>query len=310
MQPTSRTAVAAVAAEVVEVADGVHAYLQPDGGWCLNNAGFVVGSGAVTVIDTAASEARAHALREAVAAVTPTPVRTVVNTHSHGDHTFGNFVFPEAEVLSHDIGRVEVIEAGLTLQGLWPDADWGEVTLRPPTATFTDRLTLHRGDTRLELLHLGPAHTVNDVVVWLPAERVLFAGDIAMSGVTPFVLMGSVSGSLAVLEELAGLGARTVVCGHGPLAGPEVLEDNARYLRWLQETAAGARRAGLTPLEAAREADLGEFAGLIDAERLLGNLHRAYAEDAGAAPGARLDVVAVFEEMVTFNGGRLPACRI
>ncbi|MFD2472128.1 MBL fold metallo-hydrolase [Amycolatopsis silviterrae] len=291
-----------------EIADGVFAYVQPDGGWCLNNAGVIRSAEDATVIDTAATESRARALRSAIGTVTHVRPRTIVNTHSHGDHTFGNFVFgPDTEIIAHELGRAEAIENGLALQNLWPGVQWGEVVLKPATTTFAERLVLHRDDRRIELLHFGTAHTTNDVVVWLPEERVLFTGDIALSGCTPFVLMGSVSASLAVLERLRELPASTVVCGHGPVAGPEVLDANARYLRWLQGIAADAIAAGHTPLEAAAKTDLGEFAGLLDSERLVANLHRAFAEHRGAEPGVPLDVVGIFGEMVTHHGG-LPVC--
>jgi cyclase len=80
------------------------------------------------------------------------------------------------------------------------------------------------------------------------------------------------------------------------------------YLRWITELADQGMRAGATALDVARDADLGPFSGLLDPERLVGNLHRAYA-DLGAGPlGAPLDVVRVFGEMIQFNGGRLPEC--
>ncbi|MCP2262598.1 cyclase [Streptoalloteichus tenebrarius] len=296
-------------AEMTEVADGVFAYVQPDGGWCLNNAGVLVTPGTTTVIDTAATETRARALRARIAELTPVVPRTVINTHSHGDHTFGNFVFtPDAEVVAHERNRAEVIENDLALRNLWPDVCWGEVVVHPATTTFADRLTLHRDDLRVELFHPGPAHTTNDVVVWVPERRVLFTGDIAMSGCAPFVLMGSVSGSLEVLERLRGLGAETVVCGHGPVGGPEVLDANLRYFEWLRRVAREAVAAGLSPLDAARELDMGEFAGLLDSERIVGNLHRAMAEERGLERGVPLDVVGIFQEIVAFHGG-LPTCR-
>ena len=75
--------------EVPQLAEGVYAYLQPDGGWCLNNAGVVIGAEDTLLIDTAATQARALVLRETVHTLSPRPVGTLVNTHSHGDHTFG-----------------------------------------------------------------------------------------------------------------------------------------------------------------------------------------------------------------------------
>ncbi|MFJ9903609.1 MBL fold metallo-hydrolase [Streptomyces sp. NPDC101152] len=306
------------AATITEVADGVFAHAQPDGGWCLNNAVLVTGregnrSAAdgghrALLVDTAATEARARALRTALLDVSPTPPQLLVNTHFHGDHTFGNFVFPEAVVVGHERSRTEMAEAGLHLTGLWPDVDWGDLELTLPQVTYRDRLTLHVGDILAELIHLGPAHTTNDTVVWLPGQRVLVTGDLVMAGVTPFCPMGSVSGTLDALGTLRALGARTVVTGHGPVAGPEVFDTTESYLRWIQDLAREGLAAGLTPLDVARQTDLGVYAGLLDSERLVPNLHRAYAEERGVAPGEPLDIGALFQEMVEFHG-RLPACR-
>ncbi|WP_409465502.1 MBL fold metallo-hydrolase [Amycolatopsis sp. GA6-003] len=293
---------------LAELADGIFGYVQPDGGWCVSNSGVLTGGGEVALVDTLATAARTIALRTAVADLARGPVRTVVNTHFHGDHTFGNQFFPDATLVGHRRTRAEMLGAGLGLTRLWPDVDWGPIRVTPPTVVFDDQLTLHVGDREARLLHVGPAHTTTDVVVWLPEERVLFAGDVLMSGCTPFVLMGSLSGSLSAVADLARLGAEKVLCGHGPVAGPEVFEENLDYLRWLRDTAEDGWRAGLPPLELARRTELGRFRELRDPERLVANLHRAYAELDGAPPGAELDVVAAFGELTAFAGGRPPAC--
>ncbi|MFJ9409542.1 MBL fold metallo-hydrolase [Streptomyces sp. NPDC101393] len=295
-------------ARLHEVADDVFAYIQPDGGWCLNNAGLITAGTRPVLIDTAATEARAKALRDAVTEVASGAPRFVINTHPHGDHTFGNRFFAEdAVIVAHEATRAEMDLAGLHLTGLWPDVCWGEVGVELPGLTFREPITLHLGDTTAELMHLGTAHTTNDTVVWLPGQQVLFTGDIVMSGATPFCLTGSISGSLAVIDKLRALGPRTVIPGHGPVGGPVLLDDTAAYLRHVQHLAADGLAAGLTPLETAREAELGPFAALLDSERLVPNLHRAYAEAAGAEPGHPLDIGSLFSEMVTFHGG-LPAC--
>jgi cyclase len=237
------------------------------------------------------------------------PRRIVVNTHAHGDHTFGNFVFgAAATVIAHERTRTELTRTGLALTTLWPDNDWGDIRLVPPSITVTDRLTVHVGDRTAELIHVGPAHTTGDLVVWLPEDRVLFAGDVLMSGATPFHLFGSVRGGLVAIETLRALRPVTVVCGHGPVCGPEVLDTCAAYLRWIQELAAWGRAAGRTPLEVARLAGPGDFGDLIDRERIVGNLHRAYAELGDGELGESLDAAAVFTEMVDYNDGRLPTC--
>ena len=79
--------------EVHEVSAGIYAYVQPDGTWWINNTGFLVGPQGVISVDTCSTQRRTQAYRDAIAAVTPAPVRTVVNTHHHGDHTFGNCLF-------------------------------------------------------------------------------------------------------------------------------------------------------------------------------------------------------------------------
>ncbi|GAA2637893.1 MBL fold metallo-hydrolase [Streptomyces vastus] len=293
---------------MVDIADGVYAYVQPDGGWCLNNAGLVVGAeGQSLLVDTAATELRARLLRAEVLRRSAVPPRTVVNTHFHGDHTFGNSLFPEALIVAHERTRTEMSAAGLHLTGLWPDVRWGDIEVTLPHLTYKDTLTLHTGGVRAELIHVAPAHTTNDTVVWLPEQRVLFAGDLVMSGVTPFCLMGSVSGSLRAMARLRALGAETVVPGHGEVGGPELIDRNEAYFLWLAEQARQGVAAGLTPLQLAREAGPGPFEGLIDSERLVPNLHRAYAEVHGAAPGSPLDVGALFTEMAGFHGG-LPEC--
>jgi cyclase len=293
-----------------EVAEGAFAYVQEAGGWCVNNAGVLLGPDRVAVIDTAATERRARRLRDTVRRLTTAPPRLLINTHFHGDHTLGNAVVAgsDAVIVAHELARREMAEAGLSLTTLWPEVEWGEVSVRLPDLTYRDALTLHLGDRRVELLHVGPAHTTNDTVVWLPEERVLFAGDVLMPGCTPFVLMGSVEGSLHAVQRLRELAPRTIVGGHGPVCGPEALDDTVAYLRWVRRIAADGMAAGLSPLATAREAGTGPYPEWLNRERVVGNLHRAYADLRGDPPGSAMDVPPIFGEMVEYNGGRLPDC--
>ncbi|MEU6081156.1 MBL fold metallo-hydrolase [Streptomyces sp. NPDC047108] len=298
-------------AKLEEVADGVFAYLQLPGSWCLNNAGFLVGSpGTETVlIDTAATEMRARALRDTVVATAGRMPGVLVNTHHHGDHTYGNHLFtPHARLISHPRCREEILRNGVDLPALWPDVEWGDIVVAPPTTTFTDRLTLHTPAYDIELIHPGVAHTAGDTAVWLPEQKVLFAGDLIFSEGTPFVFMGSVQGSIASLALLRELGAETVVPGHGPVCGPEVYDTVERYLAWVLRLAEESRAAGIGPREAALEADLGEFAALGESERLVMNLHRAYAELAGVPGGDPLPFPAALADAIACNDGLPPVC--
>ena len=298
--------------QVREVSDGVFAYVQPDGTWFINNTGFLVGPQGVVSIDSCSTERRTRAYRAAIAAVTPAPVRTVVNTHHHGDHTFGNALFPTATIVGHERARAEVIAFGPARDlPFWQNPDWGELPLEPPFLTFTDEIAIHSGDLRVVVRHVGmAAHTTNDVLVWIPERSVLFCGDLVFNGGTPFLLMGSVEGCVDVLENVVRpLGARTVVPGHGPVfAGDAPIVSTLDYLRFVRDLAARGREAGISPLQAARETDLGPFAAWPDAERIVGNLHRAYAELNGTPRGGQIDVAAALADMVAYNGGEPLTC--
>ena len=297
---------------VQEVSPGVYAYIQPDGTWWINNTGFLAGPQGVVSIDSCSTERRTRAYQDAIAAVTPAPVRAVVNTHHHGDHTFGNCLFPAAAIIGHERARSEAIAFGPPRDlPFWDGPDWGELSLDPPFVTFTDAIALHAGDLRAEVRYVGtPAHTTNDSIVWIPDRSVLFCGDLIFNGGTPFLLMGSVEGALEVVEQvLRPLGAQTIVPGHGPVfadAGP--LDATADYLRFVLDLARSCVAAGLPPLDAARTADLGRFAGWADRERIVGNLHRACAELAGTPRGGTVDVIAALTDMVAYNGGAPLTC--
>ncbi len=298
--------------EVREVSAGIYAYIQPDGTWWINNTGFLVGPQGVISIDSCSTQRRTLAYQEAITAVTPAPVRTVVNTHHHGDHTFGNCMFPGAAIVGHERARQEAIAFGPPRDlPFWDGPDWGDLALDPPFVTFTDEIAVHVGDLRAQVRHVGTAaHTTNDSIIWIPDRSVLFCGDLIFNGGTPFLLMGSVVGAIDVLENIVRpLGAQTIVPGHGPVfhdQGP--VDATLDYLRFVLDVAARGQGAGLAPLAAARETDLGRFAGWADAERIVGNLHRACAELGGTPRGAAIDVAAALADMVAYNGGAPLTC--
>jgi len=297
--------------EIQQVSEGIYAYLQPDGSWYLNNTGFLVSRDGVISVDATSTERRTRAYLGAIASVTDRPVRTLVNTHHHGDHTHGNYLFGGATIVGHERCREAMFGTPMPPPaGVWTDVDWGPLELAPPFLTYADGVTLWSGDLRCEVRYVGtPAHTTNDSIIHIPERSVVFAGDLLFNGGTPFALMGSISGWLEVLETvLRPLGARTLVPGHGPVCGPEVIDEVLAYLRFVQRTAAQAQAAGLTPLQAGRQADLGEFKDLLDAERIVGNLHRAYLELGGAERGAPVDLAQALGDMVAYNGGRPLTC--
>jgi cyclase len=295
-----------------QIADGIYAWVQPDGSWWVNNAGAVAGEDGLVLIDTCATEARTRRWLGALAEATDdAPIRIAVSTHHHGDHTHGNCLLPDGvPIVAHE-GTREAIKADVIIDGcppFWaPVPDWGGVSRRLPSITVADGLDVFAGERRIEVRHPGfVAHTVGDVVAFVRDAGVLFTGDLIFNRVTPLVFMGSLTGALRSLDWLAGFQPDRIVPGHGPLIDgadfANVLATHERYYRLIEDAARTGLRDGLSPLAAARRVDLGEFAELPDAERVVLNLHRAYAE----ATDTDFDIVASLADAVEFNGGPLP----
>lgn len=293
------------------VADGVFAWVQPNGGGWVANAGAIVAPHGVILIDTGNTELHAQGLLWAVAhATSGAPVIYAVNTHHQGDLTYGNRLLPEHTVIiGHETSRTSW-PSDLGADELWPVGPYeGTVTpggapamRRLPTLTIGSNLALHLGDHEVEVLHPGhPAHTTGDLVAWLPCQGVLFTGDLLSSQGTPLAYQGSVEGSLRALDWIAGFAPDHVVPGHGTLIDacglPAALDAHRRYYQLVLDTAQAGVRDGLSPLEAARRCELGDFGGLPDVQRIVLNLHRAYA-DIGSG---RFDLVRAIADTVSYN---------
>ena len=282
--------------DLVEVAPGVFAYIQGGGGLGISNAGFIVGDEGVMVIDALMVPSMTRPFVEALRKVTDKPIRHLVNTHHHLDHTFGNQFFVPTEIIGHRRCREEMLSTGVNLENLrqrWPQyaAEWEEIKLTPPTTTFEEKMTVHYGDRAIELLYTGPAHTYGDTLVYLPQARVLFAGDVAFYYVTPLAFQGHVSGWIRVVDRITGrLDVVTIVPGHGPVGGKRELSEMAGYLRLLRRAARHYFRQGVSAEDAAREIRLGDYADWVDPDRILPNVRRLYQEFSGelgrARPGA------------------------
>jgi cyclase len=301
-------------AKLVEIADKVFAYIQPDGSWYINNTGFVVGSSSVISIDACATQKRTRAFLDSIASVTSAPVDMLINTHHHGDHTYGNSIMGTGTIIAHENCRTELLAFGIPGDtGIWDPVEWGELTVAPPTVTFNDRVRLWSDDRAIDVSYVGrPAHTSNDSLVWLPDQQVLFCGDLLFNGGTPFLLMGSVVGAIDVLTNvIAPIPATTIVPGHGAPCDHSLIPTIVGYLEFVLATAEAGRAAGLSPLEAARETDLGEYTSWLDSERIVGNLHRAYADladsDGATEPGS-VNIMGALTDMITYNGGKPLSC--
>ena len=240
-------------------------------------------------------------------------MRTLVNTHSHMDHTYGNCLFADdAVIIGHRNCRADILRDAPgqreRVEMMFPSVEWGDVTPVAPNVVFDETMTLYAGELELQLIYVSPAHTNTDAVVWIPERKILIAGDIIFNQGTPFALMGSVAGWLDALDRLRELPIETVIPGHGPVSDASVLDDVSDYLRFVQDSARAAFDAEVDPLQAARDLDLGRFGEWTDEERIVGNLHRAYSEIRGEPRGGEIDMATAFGQMIEFNGGQPLRC--
>src|SRR6476661_6712425 len=291
-----------------EMAPGVHAFVQPDGGWMVNNCGVITdASGDAVIVDTTSTEKRNRAFLAEVAGVSARDPKIAINTHSHPDHTYGNGFLPETTtIIGHHLCREGVLRARLAATKELP-ADYGDLVVRAPDVTIDSDVTLHLDEFPVELKIMGPAHSTNDVGVWLPEQKVMFAGDLAFSGGHPIFMEGSMLGFKTATQRMRALEPEVLLPGHGPVCrGDEVgrvLDELEAYCDWIAEVATASYAAGLTPLEAAMEHRDGPYRDLPEGERVVCNLHRAYAELTDYEPTVRLSIPNLWPEMVALHGG-------
>jgi cyclase len=286
-----------------EVGRGLYAYLQPDGGWGWSNAGLVVDGEHSLLIDTLFDLRLTEEMLATMRRAVPAAVRidTLVNTHANGDHCYGNQLVGDARIVASERTAAEMTElppaamAAIIEQA--PEmGELGEFFLRCfgafdfkgielvlPQQTFSDQLTMRVGDRELQLIEVGPAHTRGDTLVHVPAERVLFTGDILFSGSHPIAWAGPVSNWIAACERILALGVDVIVPGHGPPAGPAAVRELQGYFEYLYEQARSAHAEGMTALQAARAIALDRWAQWGEAERLVVNIANIYGELNGDA---------------------------
>jgi predicted neuraminidase/glyoxylase-like metal-dependent hydrolase (beta-lactamase superfamily II) len=275
------------------VAPGVYVAIASGVPYYVANSVVIVGESGVLLVDTGAGPAEARVLRDAIRAVTPLPVRYVVDTHFHFDHALGHAAFEHAVTIGHVETRAGLLQGlsqptlasnlkGLPARGadlrakartetvpatrdaLAADADAFDRYARelsalvpePTQVTFTDQVTLWLGRREIRVLHLGRGHTAGDVVVYLPDARLVCTGDL-FNGSIGFMGDAYVDEWAATLDRLAALDFTTVVPGHGkPFEGKAAIAPVQACLRDLWRQAATLKRDGIPAADAAARVDL------------------------------------------------------
>ncbi|MDD2734911.1 MAG: MBL fold metallo-hydrolase [Desulfuromonadaceae bacterium] len=228
-------------AELTKIADNVYSYVgqknsSPAHSFAAN-AGIIIGSDSVLVVDTLISAKEGERFLADIRKVTSKPIKYVVNTHTHLDHAFGNCVFTRigATVISHTADRAMLQKAGEeTLKNIGnyglKAEDMIGTTIVYPTLAFSDRMQIYLGDETVELIRVAPSHTTGSIVVSVPAKKLLFAGDTLFTDFHPFMADGDISGWTTTIDALLTMDVEKIIPGHGPLSTKKDLRDMKEYL--------------------------------------------------------------------------------
>ena len=182
-----------------ETGNGIYSYLQPDGSWGWSNAGLIVDGDQSLLVDTLFDAPLTKEMlltMQDAAGISADRIDTVVNTHANGDHTHGNGLCTNAEVIASEASAKEMEalgpqrlyemmqaapglgETGKYFLEIFGSFDFGDIAEKLPTKTFSGEMQLSVGDKRVDLVEVGPAHTQGDVLVFVPDDSTVFTGDI------------------------------------------------------------------------------------------------------------------------------------
>ncbi len=239
--------------------EGVSALGSPANQNFISNAGFVVTPAGVVVIDALGSPALAERLAAEIRKITPLPITHVIVTHYHADHIYGLQTFKAmgARIIAHGAAKVYLnsdtarLRLEASRQELAPWVDEQTRLVEADTWLQGDD-TLKVGGVEFQIRIVGPSHTPEDLVVYLPSEQVLFAGDLVFRSRIPYVGQADSRQWIMALDKLLAFDAKVIVPGHGPLSheARKDMQLTRDYLRYLRESM-GRAAQNLEPFEEA-----------------------------------------------------------
>ena len=285
-----------------DLGNGCYGYLQPDGGWGYSNAGLIEDQGECLLVDTLMDLPLTREMLDTMKNQVPAAanIGTLLNTHSNGDHTFGNQLVEGAVIISSDACLAEMKfldegpkdprghfrfdwqnfgDAGKFFQEvLWTRFSPEGYIATLPSKTFSGEQTINVGAKEVRFIEVGPAHTKGDVVVYLPEDKTVFAGDILFMDGHPIVWDGPVQNWIDACDLMMSWDVDTVVPGHGPITDKQGIQSLKDYLLFVRAESRPRFDAGMGYEEAGRNIDLGPYADWIDRERIVLNVYACYRE--------------------------------
>lgn len=299
----------------------LYAWMVPNGSWGESNSGLIVGEGESLLVDTLWDLKYTGSMLEAMSPLTAgRPVKYLVNTHSDGDHFWGNELVTGAEIITSKASLEELLtvqpksmimlgkvgkllstvrvlhsdQVGHWFQHMVKPYDFAAVHHTPATRTFSGELQLSVGGREVRLIEVGPAHTGGDLMVHVPDARTLFTGDVIFSGSTPITWTGQVDHWLEALDRILAMDVDTIVPGHGPVTDKGGVRQVKAYWEYVRAQVRQRREARLSARDAAYAIALSEdfsgrpFAAWNSPERLMTNVHMIYRHLDGRKDQARV----------------------
>jgi len=305
-----------------DLGQGCHAWLQPDGSWGWSNTGLITGSGTSLLVDTLFDLKLTAEMLAGLAPITDRfPIATLVNTHSDGDHFFGNELVAArgveiiasaaaAELMTQE--SVDRLRLAMGLGGvvgefartIFGPFTFDGITATGPDRTFSGELSLDVGGREVRLIQVGPAHTPGDTLVGVPDARLLYAGDILFVGGTPIVWAGPIERWITACELILDMDVTAIVPGHGPVTDKSGVHGVRDYLLFVAAESRKRFEDGLSVDEAIASIDLGKYAALPEHGRLAQNVRIVYQALDPSLPAA--NVLDVFARMAELEGFALP----
>jgi len=278
------------AVQVVKLNDHVYALLGPvdlpnaeNHGYMANSA-MIIGKHGVVLVDTGFSRAIGEHLKRAVSAITSKPVTVVINTHDHGDHVLGNSAFAGATIISSEKCKQVMGKSGYEWIDLLENMTGEKFPNTKPVVASKGYARGMHNHVKLEGIDLSlwvppGSHTNNDLMVYLPKDRILISGDILVKEMIPSFRDANVKNWIGTLAKIGTMPIDRIIPGHGPLMD---LQDAKQMQLRMQKLYAGIEagyKQGLTDSEIRKKLDLSEWKKLKHFDDLMGtNINRTYLE--------------------------------
>ncbi|MEQ1948112.1 MAG: MBL fold metallo-hydrolase [Bryobacteraceae bacterium] len=280
--------------ELRQLAPGIFAYIQgggPAGEFAgESNAGLIVGPNSMMAVDSLQGPLITKAFLAAAKQAAPGKAfDRLVYTHHHGDHIDGAPYFMPVQIIGTEYCR-KTVQAMAPLPKWEKHEGWAEGgedhTRIPPGTILEKKLTYDYGDIPVELLEVAPAHTFGDLVVYLPEQKVLFAGDVGFTYIAPYAHWAHITKWIEAIDRILALDVNVIVPGHGPLGGKKELAETRAYLDLFKREARKRFDDGMTPGKAAASMWNRKVMGRFDSwrgadDRLPMNMVRAFHEFRG-----------------------------